>query len=173
VPDDAAPTFDPREILLALADHRVDYVIVGGVAVQAHGHGRSTRDLDVVPRPDLLNLSRLGEALAALGAHLVRAGRQIDVSDPQLLKRAALVPLMTVHGRLDLLNIEHIAGAPPYDDLRERSFEAEIDGKQVRVAGLDDLLRMKRAAGREVDLDDIGALTRSDEQLEGEAREST
>ena len=173
MPEEAGQTFDPREILLALAEHGVDYVVVGGVAVQAHGHGRSTRDLDLVPRPDLLNLSRLGEALAALGAHLLSADMPIDVSDPQLLKRAALVPLMTEHGRLDLLNIEHIAGAPRYEALRERSFTAEIDGNPVRVAGLDDLLRMKRAAGRDVDLDDIGALTRAEEELVREAREST
>ena len=74
----------------------MDYVVVGGVAVQAHGHGRSTRDLDLVPRPDLLNLSRLGEALAALGAHLLSADMPMDVSDPQLLKRAALVPLRPI-----------------------------------------------------------------------------
>ena len=149
-------------------------MVVGGVAVQAHGHGRGTRDLDVIPRPDLLNLSRLGESLAALGARLLRADRPVDVTDPQLLKRAPLVPLLTVYGRLDLLNISQTSGAPhSYDELRDRAYEAEIDGRTVAVAGLDDLIRMKRAAGRDVDLQDIGALTRDDEELEREAREST
>ncbi len=166
--------FDPRQILTTLADHRVDFVVVGGVAVQAHGHGRGTRDLDVIPRPDLLNLSRLGESLAALGARLLRADRPVDVTDPQLLKRAPLVPLMTVYGRLDLLNISLTSGAPrSYDELRERAFEAKIDDRTVLVSGLDDLIRMKRVAGREVDIQDIGALTRDDEELEREAREST
>jgi hypothetical protein len=166
--------FDPRQILITLADHGVDFVVVGGVAVQAHGHGRGTRDLDVIPRPELLNLSRLGEALAALGARLLRADRSIDVTDPQLLKRAPLVPLITEYGRLDLLNVRLIEGAPhSYDDLRARAYAAQIDGRSIAVAGLDDLIRMKRAAGRDVDLADIGALTRDDEQLEREAREST
>lgn len=166
--------FDPRQILISLADHGVDFVVVGGVAVQAHGHGRGTRDLDVIPRTDLLNLSRLGEALAALGARLLRTDRPVDVTDPQLLKRAPLVPLITVHGRLDLLNISQTSGAPrSYDELRERAFEARIDGRAVLVSGLDDLIRMKRAAGRDVDLEDIGALTRDDEVLEREAREAT
>ena len=166
--------FDPRQILITLVDHGVDFVVVGGVAVQAHGHGRGTRDLDVIPRPDLLNLSRMGELLAALGARLLRTNRPVDVTDPQLLKRAALVPLMTVYGRLDLLNLSFTSGAPrSYDELRERAFEAHIDGRTVPVSGLDDLIRMKRAAGRDVDLEDIGALTRDDEQLEREAREST
>jgi transcriptional regulator with XRE-family HTH domain len=154
----------PRQILLALAEHGVDFVLVGGVAVQAHGHGRATRDLDIVVRPDPVNLSRLRECLAALG---VGTGRQA-------LQRTARVPLMTAHGRLNLLNAELTEGAPrTYDELRQRAFEAEIDGKTVAVAGLDDLIRMKRAAGRDVDLQDIGALTRDDEELEREAREAT
>jgi predicted nucleotidyltransferase len=166
--------FDPRRILITLAERGVDFVVVGGVAVQAHGHGRSTRDLDIVPRPNLLNLSRLGEALAALGARLLRADAPVDVTDPQLLKRAPLVPLVTEFGRLDLLNIAQTQGAPrSYDELRARAFEAQIDGRTVAVAGLDDLIRMKRAAGRELDFQDIGALTRDDEELEREAREST
>ena len=171
--DEPAPIFVARRILLELAVHGVDFVVVGGVAVQAHGHVRATRDLDVVPGPDLVNLSRLGEALAALGAGLVRAGAAVDVTDPQLLRRAPLVPLLTTYGRLDLLNIEQTPGAPAYDDLRRRSLPVEIDGHGIRVAGLDDLLRMKRAAGRAVDLEDIGALTRTDDQLEREAGEST
>lgn len=154
--------FDPRRILLSLAEHDVDFVVVGGVAVQAHGHGRSTRDLDVVPRPDLVNLSRLGESLASLGARLLKADQPVDVTDPQLLKRAPLVPLMTVYGRLDLLNVALTQGAPrTYDDLRARAFEAQIDGRTVAVAGLDDLIRMKRAAGRTKDLlavEELGAL---------------
>jgi predicted nucleotidyltransferase len=174
VPAEGARIFDPREILIALAEHGVDFVVVGGVAVQAHGHGRSTRDLDVIPRPDLLNLSRLGEALAALSAELLRADGPADVTDPHLIKRAPLVPLTTSRGRLDLLNLELTAGAPrSYDDLRARAVEAQIDGHVVPIAGLDDLIRMKRAAGRDVDSADIGALTRSDEQLRREAREST
>jgi predicted nucleotidyltransferase len=166
--------FDPRQILLALAEHGVDFVVVGGVAVQAHGHGRSTRDLDIIPRPNLLNLSRLGEALASLGARPLGTDQPVDVTDPQLLKRAPLVPLITEYGRVDLLNIAQTHGAPrSYDELRVRAFEAQIDGYDVALAGLDDLIRMKRAAGREVDLQDIGALTRDDEELEREARQST
>ena len=173
MPDELHRVFDPRRILLTLVEHRVDFVVIGGVAVQAHGHGRSTRDLDVIPRPDLANLSRLGEALANLGARLLRGAAAVAVTDPQLLARVPLAPVLTDFGRLDLLNIEHTSGAPSYHDLHRRSVPVEIDGSVVRVAGLDDLLRMKRAAGREVDFDDIGALTRSDEQLEREASEST
>jgi DNA-binding XRE family transcriptional regulator len=168
------PVFEPRSMLLSLAEHGVDFVVVGGVAVQTHGYGRFTLDLDIVPRPDLLNLSRLGEALACLRAQLLRASGPVDVTDPQLLKRAPLVALTTVYGRLDLINLAAMKGAPTsYEELRERAVETPIDDRTVAVAGLDDLIRMKRAAGRDLDLQDIGALTRSDEQIEREAPEST
>jgi predicted nucleotidyltransferase len=54
-----------------------------------------------------------------------------------------------------------------------RLVEVELDGRVVAIAGLDDLIHMKRVASREVDLSDIGALTRTDEQLQDEAGEST
>ena len=166
--------FDPGQILRVLAEHRVEFVVVGGVAVQAHGYIRGTQDLDLIPRPDLANLSRLGEALAELGARLHRTARPVDITDPQVLKRAALVPVLTVHGRLDLMNIAATAGMPKsYADLRARALEVDLDGTQVAVVGFDDLIRMKKAAGREQDRIDIGALTRLDDDLAAEAGEST
>jgi predicted nucleotidyltransferase len=162
------------EILRALSEGGVEFVLVGGIAVQAHGYLRGTGDVDIVPRPTLLNLSRLGEVLADLEAEVLRAAASVNVTDPQLLKRAPLVPLLTRSGRLDLVNIEHLAGAPrSYDELRSRALIVSLEGFEVAVAGLDDLIRMKRAAGRPQDLTDIGALTRDDEDLEREARQST
>jgi predicted nucleotidyltransferase len=152
-------------MLSALLDHQVEFVVVGGLAVQAHGYVRSTRDLDIVPAPDLLNLSRLEEAVAALGA---------DVPNPHRLGRAAHASADTDHGPLDVLNIERLEGVRlTYEQLRSRAEGIDWEGRTVLVAGLDDLIRMKRVAGRDVDLSDIGALTRTDEDLEREAGEST
>jgi predicted nucleotidyltransferase len=164
----------PAAILRVLADHKAEFVVVGGVAVQAHGYLRGTGDIDIVPRPTLLNLSRLGEALVELEATPRHTRAAIDVSDPHLLKRVPMIPLTTSHGRLDLLSIEQLAGAPAsYDELDGRALTIELEGFDVRVAGLDDLLRMKRAAGRDQDRLDIAALTRTDDELEAEAREAT
>jgi hypothetical protein len=166
--------FDPREIILALTRAKVEFILVGAVAVQAHGYVRATQDLDVIPKPDLLNLSRLGEVLAELEAVPLHSSAAIDVTDPQLLRRVPMIPLVTRFGRLDLLNAKHTAGSPgSYEALREGAVTATVGGEEVLVAGLDHLLRMKRSAGRSQDLDDIGALTRGDEELEAEAREST
>jgi predicted nucleotidyltransferase len=161
-------------ILETLSEFGVEFVVIGGVAVQAHGYLRGTGDLDIVPKPTLLNLSRLGEALSDLDALPWRATLPVDVTDPQLLKRMSLVPLVTRYGRLDLLNIEQLSGAPgSFDELLERALVVDLDSTEVAIAGVDDLVRMKRAAGRPQDLIDIGALTRSDDDLEREVREAT
>jgi predicted nucleotidyltransferase len=165
---------DARAIFRVLAEHRVDYLLVGGLAVQAHGFRRGTVDIDIVPAPALSNLSRLGEAVASIGARVFRSATSVNIGDPHLLRRASLVPLMTDHGRIDILNVASTAGLPAdYGALRERAVEIELDEATVAVIGLDDLIRMKRAAGREQDLEDIRALAALDEDLAREAREST
>jgi hypothetical protein len=163
-----------RELFRVLGEHRVEYVVVGGFAVYAHGVLRGTVDLDIIPRPDLANLSRLGEALVSLGARVNRAAEPVNIADPHILQRNALVPLMTDHGRLDLLNVGCTSGvSADYAELRGRAVEIELDKMLLAVIGLDDLIRMKRAAGREQDLADIRALAALDEDLAREAGEST
>ena len=169
-----ADTLDARALFRVLAEYGVDYIIVGGFAVQAHGFRRGTVDLDIVARPDLANLSRLGEALASMGARLFRSSAPVNVGDPHLLQRASLVPLMTDQGRLDILNVASTSGlSADYDALRERALVIELEEVTLAFAGLDDLIRMKRAAGREQDVADIRALAALDDDLAREAREST
>jgi predicted nucleotidyltransferase len=169
-----ADVLDAREIFRVLNEHKVEYIVVGAFAVQTHGFVRNTVDLDIVPRPDIGNLSRLGEALGSMGARVFRSAQPVNVTDPHLLRRASLVPLMTDHGRLDLLNVASTSGLPAdYAAIRERALEVELDEATLAVVGLDDLIRMKKAAGRAQDLADIRALTALDEDLAREAREST
>ncbi len=155
--------FDAEEILRVLAEHGVDFVVIGGIAVQAHGYIRWTKDLDLIVRPTTLNLTRMSEALAELEAEL-RGPGALRLTDPNQLRNAPLIPLMTKAGPLDVLNVEHVAGAPrSYDAPRDAALVIELDGSAVAVAGLSDLIRMKRAAGRDHDLADIEALTREPE----------
>jgi hypothetical protein len=122
----------------------------------------------------MVNLSRLGEALAELGAELWRSTGRVDVTDPQLLKRTAVVPLLTQHGRLDILNIASAPGlSSDYREVRRRAIEVELRGAKVAVVSLDDLIRMKRFTQREQDRIDIRALTVTDEDLARESGEST
>jgi predicted nucleotidyltransferase len=153
--------FDGQEILRVLTDYGVEFLVVGAVAVQAHGYVRSTLDLDVVARPTLLNLSRLAEALADLGAEPRHAGAQMRLTDPNWLKRAPVVAVVTRAGWFDVLNVETIGRS--YDELQGGALTIELRGLAINVVGLRDLIRMKKAAGRPQDLADIEALTRPDD----------
>jgi predicted nucleotidyltransferase len=155
--------FEADHILRVLAAHGADFVVIGGIAVQAHGYIRGTYDLDLIVKPTTLNLTRVSEALAELEAELRVPGR-MSLGDPHELRRAPLIEVMTKFGPLDIVNVEQVAGPPPsYDALRAAALVVALDGVDVPVAGLSDLIRMKRAAGRDQDLADIEALTRNAE----------
>jgi predicted nucleotidyltransferase len=148
---------DAERILATLAEHSVDYVIVGGLAVQTHGHVRTTFDVDIYARPEPANLRRLADALNELDARTLNAGAQGMAIDAAMLPRATPWQFDTRHGAIDVLH--DVPGAPPYDELRERALEIELDGIKLAVAGRDDLISMKRASARPVDLEDLAALT--------------
>jgi hypothetical protein len=80
-------TADPLALLGVLARHEVDFVVIGGVAVQAHGHLRTTRDVDVIAAPDADNARRLAAALRELDAR----NRGVDaehLDDPPTRRRS-------------------------------------------------------------------------------------
>jgi hypothetical protein len=148
---------DAERILDELARHGVDYVIVGGLAVQTHGHVRTTVDIDVFPSPDPSNLSRLADALNALDARILNPGSEGMKIDAISLPRASLWQFATRHGAIDVLH--DAPGAPPYDELRARALVIRLGDLELAVASLDDLIGMKRASARPVDLEDLAALT--------------
>ena len=141
-----------------LAEHSVDYLIIGGVAAQVHGRRRTTMDLDVTPAPELENFRRLAAALVALDAHPVALGPGAPIPTAEQLRVAPVVPpLATRHGELHILN--DVPGATAYDAMRARALRTDLDGIATSIVGVDDLIRMKQAAGRQSDLEDIEALT--------------
>ena len=163
--DAPAAALDLRELLATLGRHAVDYTIVGGVAVQVHGHRRTTKDLDVIAAPDTQNLTRLAAALAELGAHPRDIPGAGAPTIEQLETAAIVPPLTTRHGELHILR--DVPGAPSYADLRANALAIEFDGIALAIAGLDDLIAMKRASGRPSDIRDIAALTSIGDAGEG------
>lgn len=148
---------DAERILVVLAEHQVDYVLVGGLAVQTHGHLRTTFDVDVLPRPERSNLACLADALNALDARVLNPGSEGLRIDDSMLPRDTLWQFVTRHGAVDVLH--DAPGAPSYEHLRGRALEIQLGALVIAVAGRDDLISMKRASGRAVDLDDLAALT--------------
>ena len=151
---------DPRLIFETLTRHGVDFVAIGGWAVISHGSTRNTRDVDFVASTDPDNLARLEAALADLEAELWGVDAHllgIDL-DARTLAEGGNFTLVTRAGGLDFFN--EVPGGAPYEHVRERSLLVDLgDGLQIRIAGIDDLIAMKRAAGRPRDLQDIATLT--------------
>lgn len=159
VPDSQTP-LDAERILQALADHAVDYVLIGGLAVQTHGHVRTTNDADLIPRPDRANLERLATALRALGARVLNPGHEYTPIDAAMLPRVTTWQFATKDGGIDVMH--EVPGSGPYAELSERALHVRLGDIDVPVVDLDDLIRMKLARGRPVDLADVAALTDPD-----------
>ncbi len=153
---------DPESIFAALDAHGVEYVIVGGIAVQAHGHVRMTNDIDLIPAPTPENLRRLADALVEMRAQVLNPGAEGTAIDASMLRRATLWQLSTAHGDVDLLH--DAPGAAPFAELWARALVISLGDRRIPIAGRDDLISMKRASGRAVDLADIAALTEPEHQ---------
>ena len=153
-------TLDPARVFATLDRHGVDYLTIGAFAVIAHGYVRATADIDLVARQDRDNIERLAAAFGELQARLRGVDAdllEIDPTDPDTLADGASFTLDTDAGPVDYLN--DVPGAGDYADLRARAVETSAGGVVVRVVGLDDLIRMKRASGRPQDLRDIANLS--------------
>jgi predicted nucleotidyltransferase len=153
----SAPRLQATPLLRRLVEAAVDFVVIGGLAVHLQGYARFTKDLDIVYATNAANLERLGEVLLELGARLRGIDEDVPfVPDARTLKRTTILTLDTPLGSIDLL-VDPV-GAARYEDMRERADIVDLDGIEFRVASMDDLLSMKRAAGRPQDVADIDAL---------------
>jgi hypothetical protein len=170
-PDDQP--LDAYQLVAALSGHGVDYVVIGGVAMQAHGHVRTTIDLDIVAAWTPDNVRRLARALGELDATLRGVDANLldlDLRDAATLYQGGNFLMHTRHGDLDVFAIDQTPGAPKrYEELRSRAVAVEIRGVRLLIAHPEDLIRMKTAAAefrdrpepkRRQDLDDVAVLER-------------
>jgi predicted nucleotidyltransferase len=148
---------DAERIFRVLAECGVDYVLIGGIAVQTHGHVRMTNDVDLIPAPDPVNLERLASALRTLEARVLNPGSEGVAIDARMLPRATIWQFATRDGDIDVMH--DVPAGDPFEKLSERALRVRLGDVEVPVVGLDDLIRMKLARGRRLDLEDIAALT--------------
>ena len=148
---------DAERILRTLAEHQVDYVLIGGLAVQTHGHVRTTNDADLIPAPDPANLKRLAAALRSLEARVLNPGEEGAEINAKMLPRATIWQFVTRDGGIDVMH--EVPGGRSYDELSEGALHVQLGDVDVPVVGLDDLIQMKLARGRPVDLSDVASLT--------------
>ena len=145
---------DFRDLLLALADGGVEFLIVGAYALSFHGAPRASGDIDVFVRASPANAAAVWKALVAFGAPVEAAGVvPSDFEKPSLVYQIGLPPR-----RIDVLTT--ISGVS-FDEAWATRVAAEIDGRAIHFIGRDMFLRNKEAAGRPKDLADAARLRRS------------
>jgi hypothetical protein len=152
------------ELLRALRAHDVEFVVIGGFALGFHGFVRATKDVDIVPNPGEENLTRLWHALEEIdeqpqGLEGFRPEEMpVEWSLGGLIAGNRNWIVHTRHGRVDVM--QWVEPFESYDELQANAIEVEVEevGPAILVAGLEDLMAMKEAAGRDQDRLDVTAL---------------
>ena len=156
---------DPEALLRSFSEAGLRYVVVGGVAVNAHGVIRATKDLDICPDPDRSNLERLAKLLRDL--EVVQVGAEdfddaempFDPKNAEDLAQGGNFRLQTRLGELDVMQwLSGIEGDLAYAVLADEAMIVELEGLDVPICSLRHLRAMKRAAGRPQDLQDLADL---------------
>ncbi|EMI28691.1 nucleotidyltransferase [Rhodopirellula europaea] len=140
---------DFKDMLLALSDAKIDFLLVGAYAVAAHGHPRATGDLDLWVRPDAETAPKVYRVLAEFGAPLHDLTVD-DLATPGMVFQIGIEP-----SRIDILTA--ISGVA-FDDAWENKLNIELDDIKLNVIGRDDLIVNKRACGRPKDIADAETL---------------
>jgi hypothetical protein len=148
---------DYQTVFAALDDGRVDFVVIGAVALVLHGSARVTRDLDVSYSRERANLERLAVALKPFRPTLRGAPDHLPFTlDAATLRAGLNFTLQTSAGDLDLLG--EVTGIGDYRAVVRLSVVMPVYGREVRVLSLDGLERAKRATGRLTDLADLAEI---------------
>jgi hypothetical protein len=160
-----ARALDPVPLLRHLSERGVEHIIIGGLAVAAHGHVRPSKDLDIVPASAHDNLKRLATALIDMNATGAEAGERDPAELPMSslrvddLEQGGNFRLTTDLGDLDIFQwVKGIDAEDSYAELYREALAGEVEGVAVRVCSLEHLRAMKRAAGRPQDLIDLQRL---------------
>lgn len=135
---------DIEGLLRLLKEHRVDFVIIGATAFPVHGYARATLDVDIFIRPTISNARKTYKALEEFGYDM------IDIEIEDLLKKKLLIRQYIVE-----VDIHPFVTGVTFESVWKRKVRAKLGNTFAYFASLDDLIKMKKAAGRSRDLEDL------------------
>jgi predicted nucleotidyltransferase len=140
---------DYRDMLHALSDEKVRFLLVGAYALAAHGYPRATMDIDIWVMPSPRNADAVLKALCRFGAPL------LNVTKEDLQEEGTVFQIGVAPRRIDIITA---ASGLQFDEAYARSLSVTIEGIEVRILSIDDIIRNKRASGRTKDLADADIL---------------
>jgi hypothetical protein len=140
---------DYKDMLHALSAEEVRFILVGAYALAAHGYPRATMDMDIWIMPSLQNADAVLRALHRFGAplhNLTKEDLQID---------GTVFQIGVAPRRIDIITA---ASGLKFEDAFQNSILVNIEGIEIHIPSIDDLILNKRASGRTKDLADVEAL---------------
>ncbi len=138
------------QAVCAFQNAKIDFVLIGGLAMRAHGSDYFTTDVDFAYAVNIENTERLAAFLPTIHARVLgRPSNDNFVITPETLRKVRFLNLKTDFGSVNVMR--EIPGVDSFDDLRERAVPLDLGGFVVRVASIDDLIAMKGAANRPKD----------------------
>lgn len=140
---------DYRDMLHALSDEKVRFLLVGAYALAAHGYPRATMDIDIWVMPSSENADAVLRALRRFGAPLH------NLTKEDLQKDGTIFQIGVAPRRIDIITA---ASGLQFEEAYRRSLSVNIEGIEVHIPSIDDLVRNKRTSGRTKDLADVEAL---------------
>jgi predicted nucleotidyltransferase len=140
---------DTESLLRLLKEHKVDFVIIGATAFPVYGYARATLDIDIFIRAEKANAERAWDALKEFGYDIA------DISIEELLKKKILIRQYAVE-----TDIHPFVKGASFEQVWQNRVKAKFGDTFVYFASLDDLIKMKKEAGRPKDLEDLKILRR-------------
>ena len=138
-----------KELLKLLREHKVRFVVIGATAFPVHGYSRATLDIDLFIKPEASNAKRVLKALSEFGYDVS------DITIDDLLTKKVLIRQYLVE-----TDLHPFVKGVTFDRIWANKTKAKFGDSFVWFASLDDLIKMKQAAGRPKDIEDLKFLRR-------------
>jgi len=135
---------DTEKLLQSLNESKVDFIVIGATAFPVYGYARATLDIDLFVRPEKENIQKLRKALMDFGYDLS------DISEEDMLKNKLLIRQYALE-----TDIHPFVKGVTFIDIWKNKITARFGNTEVYFPCLNDMIRMKKAAGRAKDLEDL------------------
>jgi predicted nucleotidyltransferase len=135
---------DTEKLLKLLNGNTVDFIVIGATAFPVYGYARATLDIDLFVRPVRENIVRLKKALLDFGYDLT------DISEEDMLKNKLLIRQYVLE-----TDIHPFVKGVTFEDIWKNRIRAKFGDTEVSFPCLSDMIRMKKAAGRAKDIEDL------------------